>query len=280
MTNDKLMLVLAGAASLGLAGAAAAQQANNPTTETVSGGETGVSAEEAKKLLQQCGSRKFETHANYMADGKSRRTGVNLCSAPGDTEGMWLTKLEQAARAIASSEQIPSSAKTTLVTEIHAEIARLRSLQRRSIPAADALVSNVPKLPAPLPPKPEVIVGQAPIATNLTAAPSVAIRCLNEGGRNDRGQDCEGEIRRDTILALESREDMTSPATVRFVRKGEVREEVRLGALHMGQLVRMRLPLSVCKGVVRSRLELELVSSGEGGKPSASAVEGPYDLRC
>ena len=272
MTN-KLLWSIAGMTAA-LSAAAYGQGQTAPTAVPAS---SGITKEEAQKALENCGSRRFVASADYQEDGKTRRTGVTLCAAPGDTEEMWISKLEKSATALATQERIPASARTKLVADIQKEVARLRSAQRRNIPAADALVANVPAMPAPLPPKPAVPVGTY-VAPSLLAAPSVTIRCLNEGGVRDRGVDCEGEIRRDTVLALESAENMTSPATIRFIRKGQVREEVRLGALRQGQLVRMRLPRSVCKGVVRSQLELEVVAAGS--KPSAALTEGPYDLRC
>lgn len=260
--------------AIALAAAAAAQGQSAPTATPAPGG---VTREEAQKVLDNCGSRRFVASADYQEDGKTRRTGVTLCSAPGDTEDMWITKLEKSATGLASQERIPASARTKLVSDIQREAARLRNAQRRNIPAADALVANVPAMPAPLPPKPATPVGSY-VAPSMLAAPLLTIRCLDEGGPRDRGTDCDGQIRRDTVLALESGENMAAPAMIRFIRKGSVREEVRLGALRQGQLVRMRLPRSVCKGVVRSELQLEIVS--DSAKPSAAMTEGPYDLRC
>ncbi|GAA4713093.1 hypothetical protein H9L13_03605 [Sphingomonas lutea] len=271
----KLLAPIAGV-TVAISAAAFAQGQTPPASTTVAPGG-GLSREEAQKTLENCGSRRFVASAEYQEEGKARRTGVTLCAAPGDTEEMWIGKLEKSATALATQTRIPASARTQLVADIQKEVARLRSAQRRSLPAADALVANVPAMPAPLPPRPVAPVGSY-VAPSLVAAPSITIRCLNEGGPRDRGEDCEGQIRRETILALESGENMTAPAMVRFIRKGQVREEVRIGTLRQGQLVRMRLPRSVCKGVVRSELQLEVVAASS--KPSAALTEGPYDLRC
>lgn len=276
MTN-KLLWSIAGVTAV-LSAAAYGQGQSTPAGAPAAvAPSSGITKEEAQKALENCGSRRFVASADYQDEGKTRRTGVTLCSAPGDTEEMWIGKLEKSATALATQERIPASARTKLVADIQKEVTRLRSAQRRSLPAADALVANVPSMPAPLPPRPAVPVGTY-VAPSLLAAPSVTIRCLHEGGVRDRGVDCEGEIRRDTVLALESGADMTSPALIRFIRKGQVREEVQLGTLRQGQLVRVRLPRSVCKGVVRSQLELEVVAASS--KPSAALTEGPYDLRC
>lgn len=273
MTNKLLWSFACMSAALS---AAAYAQGQGPTPPA-SAGAGEVTREEAQKVLEKCGARRFAANATYQEDGKTRRTGVTLCALPEDTEEMWISKLEKSAEGLSRQERIPADARAQLVADIRKEIIRLRIAQRRSLPAADALVSNVPSMPAPLPPKPTAPVGTY-VAPSLASAPSVSIRCLNEGGPRDRGEDCAGQIRRDTILALESDENMNSPAMVRFIRKGQVREEVPIGKLRQGQLVRMRLPLSVCKGVVRSELELEVVA--DSSKPTAAYTEGPYDLRC
>ena len=270
----KMLLGSISGFTIALAASASAQGQNTPTATAA---PSGLTREEAQKALENCGSRRFVASADYQEEGKTRRTGVTLCSAPGDTEEMWIGKLEKSAAGLATQERIPASARAKLVADIQREVARLRSAQRRNLPAADALVANVPAMPAPLPPKPVTPVGTY-AAPSMLAAPVVSIRCLDEGGPRDRGVDCEGQIRRDTVLALESGENMAAPAMIRFIRKGQVREEVRLGALRQGQLVRMRLPRSVCKGVVRSELQLEVVTAS--AKPSAAVTEGPYDLRC
>jgi len=271
---NKLLWSFAGLAAAASAAAASGQGASVPAAAPAQGE---VTREQAQKALANCGTRRFVASAEYQEDGKARRTGVTLCSQPGDTEDMWISRLEKSAASLATQQRIPESARTKLVADIHREIARLKNAQRRSIPAADALVANVPAMPAPLPPKPVIPVGTY-AAPSLLSAPNVSVRCLNEGGPRDRGEDCDGQIRRETILALESSENMTSPALIRFIRKGHLREEVRLGALRQGELVRMRLPRSVCKGVVRSQLQLEIVAATS--KPSAAQTEGPYDLRC
>ena len=272
MTN-KYLWSFACASALVSVAAYAQAPASAPSTQP----SGGVSREEAQKVLENCGSRRFVASAEYQEDGKTRRTGVTLCALPQDSEETWIGKLEKSAEGLATQQRIPADVRAKLVADIRKEIIRLRIAQRRALPAADALVANVPAMPAPLPPKPVAPVGTF-VAPSLASAPSVRIRCLDEGGPRDRGIDCEGQIRRDTVLALESDEDMSGPAKIRFIRKGQVREEVSLGTLRQGQLVRMRLPRSVCKGVVRSQLELEVVAAT--AKPSAALTEGPYDLRC
>ena len=276
MTN-KLLWSFAGLAAAGWAATASGQSQSVPAAPPSAAVGSEVTREQAQKALENCGSRRFVASAEYQEDGKPRRTGVTLCAQPGDTENMWISRLEKSAASLATQQRIPESARSKLVADIQKEVARLKSAQRRTIPAADALVANVPAMPAPLPPKPVVPVGTY-VAPSLLSAPNVAVRCLNEGGQRDRGEDCDGQIRRETILALESSENMTTPALIRFIRKGQVREEVQLGTLRQGQLVRMRLPRSVCKGVVRSQLELEIVAATS--KPSAAQTEGPYELRC
>ena len=273
MTNKLLWSFLCATAAISATAHGQGQSA--PSAGQAIGNE--VTREEAQKALANCGARRFIATAEYQEDGKPRRTGVTLCATPQDTAETWIGKLEKSAESLATQQRIPADARAKLVADIRKEIIRLRIAQRRALPAADALVANVPAMPAPLPPKPSVPVGSY-VAPSLASAPNVIIRCLNEGGPRDLGQDCEGEIRRDTVLALESGENMSTPAMIRFIRKGQVREEVKLGTLRQGQLVRLRLPRSVCKGVVRSQLQLEVVAASS--KPSAALTEGPYDLRC
>ncbi len=71
---------------------------------------------------------------------------------------------------------------------------------------------------------------------------------------------------------------MEDGGTLRFRRRGNVRGEVKLGPLQAGQSTRVKLPTELCRAVINSRVEIELLGPKSAGV--AAARFGPYDLRC
>lgn len=82
-------------------------------------------------------------------------------------------------------------------------------------------------------------------------------------------------LSRDTIVVVKSPAALTTPLSVRFVRQGDTRAEVNVGAMRKGQTVRLDLPRPVCSGVVTSEVEMQVVGGGR-----VVDRQGPYLLRC
>lgn len=274
--------------------AAGANAAPKQETRAAAPKSDEISKDQAEKILAQCGLRRFEATVQFEVEGKMRRTGMRLCATPSDSDADWIGKLEKAATAVEAQEGLPDSAKSKLLTDLRGEIARLKLLLEASRPAAggsilstaprrppplsspDALVATVPPMPPPLP--------RARAATTVLAAaallppPPISVRCLDSGERGS-GAPCF-EFDGGTVLAVKADADLTSPATLRFMRKDRPRGEVAVGPLRQGQIVQVRLPREVCSGVVRSQLAIEIVPGAPGTTSPAAATEGPYTLRC
>jgi hypothetical protein len=273
---NKLNWLIAVAVAGAPAGAAQVQGSAQPPAAAPNASQ--ISKEQAEKVLAQCGERRFETSAEVVVDGKPRRTGMRICAQPGDTDSDWIDRLRKAMATVETQAGLPDSARTKLLTDLRNEIARLTTVKRRALPAADALVATVPPMPAPLaatPPQNVLIGARSPY--QLPTPLPLTIRCLDSGESGD-GRRCD-EFSRNTVLMVEADADLKSPATLRFVRKGKLRSELGVKALRRGEVARLRIPGDVCAGVVRSQLAIE-IASGRGSAAPASDTLGPYELRC
>lgn len=70
-------------------------------------------------------------------------------------------------------------------------------------------------------------------------------------------------------------EDLAAGTSVRFLRGGEERAELDLGSLKKGGSLRERLPGRVCAGVLRGKVEVQILSKGR-----VADTLGPYALYC
>ena len=80
---------------------------------------------------------------------------------------------------------------------------------------------------------------------------------------------------RDTVLIVKSRDAVPEPLALRFVRDGQVRGEVAVGAMRKGQSRRLGLPRQVCSGVSTAEVRIRVVRAGQDVNTA-----GPYLLRC
>lgn len=247
-----------------------------------------LTREEAANVLSKCGDRRFETSAEGMIGGKMRRRRMTLCALPTDTDAQWLTKLENAIIWVKAQTDLSDGVKDQLIADLRKEIARPKTvrlspaLPPANLPAADALVATVPPMPAPLPNS--YAPGAIPLAASAALAPvprpPLTIRCLGTGERG-AGSRC-GRLAPDTVFAVKADGNLASPATLRFLRRGEQRADVELAALRRGQMVRIKLPPEICSGIVRSEVAIQIVA----GQPAPGRVArvadtlGPYPIHC
>lgn len=70
-------------------------------------------------------------------------------------------------------------------------------------------------------------------------------------------------------------EDVAAGTSVRFLRGGDARAELDLGPLKKGVSMREKLPGRVCSGVLRGKVQLQILSKGQ-----VVETRGPYALYC
>jgi hypothetical protein len=113
----------------------------------------------------------------------------------------------------------------------------------------------------------------APARAQTPARPRLTIRCLEQGELGEGGS-CTG-LERFTRLVIQADSDLAEGASLRFLRRGDVRGEVALAHMRRGQSTQLNLPPKVCAGVASSKVEIQILGSNQ-------VVEtlGPYLLRC
>lgn len=251
--------------------------------------ESQLTKAQTETILSKCGGRRFEASAEGMIGGEFKRRRVTLCAAPGDSDAQWTVRLENAVVWVRAQKDLSDPVKDELIAELRDEIARGKSrglsaslpssplpssaLPSSALPAADALVATVPPMPPPLP-------KFSPAAPSGLAAPKLArlpltIRCLGAGERGAGGR-CDN-LYSDTVFAVHADANLASPALLRFLRRGEERAEVPIGALRQGQMVRVKLPAPVCARVTGSVVTIQVLA-----RDTTNVLDelGPFRLRC
>lgn len=256
-----------------------------------------ISKAEAEAVLAKCGSRRFESAAEGLIDGKMRRTRLQLCAAESDSEAEWITKLEKSAASVEAQPRLPDNVKTKLLTDLRAEIARLRIMQAApslGVPRVAAPVGAIPSRPTPfgaplrvadvtktatvppMPPRPKP-GATAPQPVPEHKKPKLSAQCAVPGG----GTVPCGFLSADTSLAVLAEAAVETPFTLRFRRTNSGRsEDIAIGTLRRGQMVRMKVPQAVCSGVVRARFDVGIVVRAENGSEVTTGTLGPFDTRC
>jgi hypothetical protein len=236
-----------------------------------------------QQLLQSCEAHKFETTITVMDEAGPRSSKVRLCGTQGQTDEAWLRTLNDAVEKTAANTDVPPAVRDQIVGALKAEIARL-------VPPPAAKVADVPQTmpPArplqqshsldysalpPLPDSPQVPAVAKVVAATTQHAPRLTVRCVTPGDPSDIGL-CE-ELGRDTMLLIKADQALADKVSLRFVRRGTPRGEIQLAPLGQGQSVQVRMPTGVCAGVIRSRVQIEIV-----GRDGATDMLGPFDLRC
>ncbi len=273
-------LIVAAAFASALIGPAVAQESNDEKKVVSATGAEPDPA--AAAIVAQCSARKFETQVEIEKDGKKRFTRMKLCAAANENEATWVKTLQDAKAKIAAHPDISEESKAKIAIELDAEIAKFKTVE-----AATIALPEMP--PAPASPKPEYSVYQplpkapaAPTASSLAATeapkapakkPRMTIKCLAPGEKGG-GSSCLS-LDRTTQLAIRADEDLAGGASLRFLRRGDERGEIKLAAMRQGQLIRSKLPPELCAGVASSQVEIQVMSSNQ-----VADRLGPYKLRC
>ena len=273
-----------GGAVLLVSAALASAAASQPTSPAAAAG--------AESMTQDCNAHSFETVIHLTGpDGKPHESKVHMCGTRGQNDADWVKTLQDAVKKTALSPQMPAAAKEQIIAAVNAEITRL-SIPALSLPAGTD-ISKLPKASSPVESVPLSreygSLGALPTATNvepphvlgpggMVAPPArVTMRCA-AAGDEDRPSACD-TIDRDTVMVLRADDTYPRGLEVRFLRHGDSRAELDLPALKQGQTASLRLPAAVCRGVVRSRVEIQALSANSPSGTVAGTV-GEYDLRC
>lgn len=271
----RIALILAGF-SLWTTGAAAQEAANEAPVEGP--------AAELKALAETCSAHRFETMV--VVDGSGRAKKVKICGEEGQSDADWLVTLRDSRNKAAADENMAEAVKDQLVAALATEIERLEQLAAAAAPAAVTVAtidlpsqplavpeakpqySSVPPLPA-LKPR---VAGASPTAVSAPVArPRLTLRCALP---RESFAGC-ARLERETRLLIRADEDLASGISLRFLRGGEARAEFDLGSLRKGESLREKLPGRVCSGVLRGRVEVQVLSKGR-----VAQTMGPYNLYC
>jgi hypothetical protein len=228
-------------------------------------------------IVADCNARKFETKAEIEKDGGKHIVKIKLCAAKDEDAAAWVKTLRDAKAKIADHPEISQDSKVKITAELDAEIARVEAGGSSTTPGV-ALAPSATPLPEPAA-STSVLTAPAAIAQPATALarpstrPRLTIRCLDQGERGEGGS-CIG-LERFTRLVIQADSDLAEGASLRFLRRGEMRGEVALAHMRQGQSTQLNLPPKVCAGVASSKVEIQILGSNK-------VVEtlGPYLLRC
>ena len=291
MLTTKALLL---AASMAIAAPLSAQQAAIPpeaaSDEKVVEGDT----PDRVAQIERCQGHKFESRVE-VDPVKKRSTRVKLCANPGASDADWVKTLEAAVVQI-EQRDMPPEARQKLIGELRGEIAKFAATSKPAAteqaanpfvtdPGAAASLAGASEryetsvLP-PLPPPKSARTASAAIASKPQPPMRIVMTCL-EQGQPGAGGSCDF-LEQGTILAIRAVEGLEAGGTLRFRRKGDARGdvggEVALAPMQSGQSKRFRLPTELCRGIFRSKIEIELLGPKSAG--AVAARFGPYKLRC
>lgn len=244
--------------------------------------EAGPAAEpptELKALAESCSAHKFETFV--IREGGRRGSKVTICGKEGQTKADWLVTLRDSVAKTQANAELAPEIRDQIVAALKAEIARLESATSTSAPVTIAVstepvrmpeappqYSVVPPLPAP---KPRAASTAASAAVPPVIRPRLTIRC---GLPREKFADCDS-LRQDTQLLIRADERLAGGTSIRFLRGGDERAEFDLGPLNEGDVLREKLPKRVCSGVLRGKVQIQVLSKGR-----VAETLGPYALYC
>lgn len=278
MIRGKLHWAVGVTALAAMAGVSAAQPVKAPPSTQQS-------------AAQNCDAHRFETTIQLTsADGQKRSSKVKMCGTVGQSDADWIRTLQDAVKKTSLSAQMPTAAKEQIIAAVNAEIERLTAPALALPDGTDIAKLSRPKPTISDTPLSRDFGALPPLPTTTVAPPNVlggggaggapvrlTLRCALAGDE-DRPTDCD-TIDKDTIMVLRADEAFPRGVAMRFVRSGEQRAEVDLPALRVGQTANIRLPANVCRGVVRSRVEVRALGANSPSGSMAGLI-GEYDLRC
>jgi hypothetical protein len=280
---------------------AAAQ--NQPQAAPEASADAPAANPQLKTLLENCDAHKFETMVDTVVDGTPHRSKVKMCGKDGQSDSDWIQTLEDAISKLESNKDMQPAVREQIVTAVRAEITRLKGASAAPASSDFSLAPRPRVTPAPisddytvlpaLPPRrsPQAVASAAETGTASSAVasgsppakrataplvpvakPRLTISCIDP--QYPGGADCVS-LSRDTVLRVRAGEALPAGVLLRFLRSGQVRGEIRLGAMRNGRSVNFSLPREVCAGVVSAEVEMVVVRSGQ-------SVErrGPFLLRC
>jgi hypothetical protein len=262
--------------------------------------------EQVQKMLQDCGTHRFEAAVDYLSDGKPRQTKVKLCGTKGQSDADWVRTLKDAAAKLEGNPAMAAEMKAQIVAALHGEIDKLTGAQPANgggklpgLISTSQMASLALKLPPPsrtveptsierdyasLPPlpAPKSIVASTGVAASLPTllAPRLNFQCSTSD--DPLGLDTCSTLHANSLLTIRADEALSGDTSLRFVRRGDERGNVQLTQMRAGQSVRIALPHRLCDGVVRSSVQIEVMRrpAGKNGAPQLVDSLGPYDLRC
>lgn len=243
-------------------------------------------------LIQSCAAHRFETTMQLTGpDGKLQSKQVRLCGTEGQTNADWVRTLRDAVRKTADNPQMQQAAKEQIIAAVNAEINRL-SMPALSLPPGGDIsklpknavaqpirplsrdYDSLPQLPAASAATPPSLLGPGGL---LGQSALLTLRCALAGDE-DRPSTCD-TIDKDTVIVVRADEPLPAGVSLRFLRKGESRAELKLPAMRVGQTAHLRLPPAVCVGVVRSKVEIQSLRADAPAGAMGGTI-GEYDLRC
>lgn len=253
--------------------------------------KTGSKAPSAQmqSLLQNCDAHKFETVIEVDAGGAVKQSHVKLCGTEGQSDADWIRTLKDAVVKTQANQQMAPAVRHQIVTAIDNEIARLEGKPPPATaalpPARSATGSSglgeyaaLPPLPTAPPPVVHVLPGGSAELPAL-AMPRMTFSCMIPEETADGP--CT-EFTRDMLMTVRADEDLPDGTSLRFVRSGDPRADVKLAQLKRGKSVQFSLPPEVCSHAAGGRLEIRVVRTVPATGPAGEEVgqDGPYNLRC
>ena len=258
-----------------------------------------LTKEQAEARLANCGTRRFESIAEFEIDGKSKRSRLELCAKDTDTQADWIATLERNEAQIKAQAQLPESARFKLLSDLRAEIERLKgasqlapitgtpalALPKMPVVArsSDFEVAALPPLPAPKPAGPATSgsssmarTGAAPPAAPRGIRPRLSVKCAVPGGNP---MSCD-YLSLDDLFILEAEENLASPLTLTFrrIKSGDI-ATVGIRRLAKGDVSNIKVPAVMCKGVVKTTFDVQVSGRGTGTMPYVDTL-GPFKKAC
>lgn len=246
------------------------------------------------QLVDTCGGHKFESLVE-IDPATHRMTRIKLCAKPGASDGDWVKTLKSAIVQI-EQRNMPPQARDKVIAELEAEVARFaKPITGGPIYGSTAAPLTLgkgmfadkgkePEVPFETSKLPPIVPLKAKVgAAGKAGGPVVppvkpiraSIRCL-ERGETGKGGTCDF-FDKNSVLMITAIGGLEKGGTVRFLRRGEERGDVDLGATATGQARRVPLPSDICRGLSYSKVEVLILALGE---TRVGARFGPYGLRC
>ena len=262
-------------------------------------------------LGQSCSAHKFETTVMTNVDGKPRSQKVKICGVEGQSDADWKRTLEDSVAKVQANDKMPAEMKRQITDALKLEIGTLGGLgvmgstspTTATASGATALptIQNIPSplTPArpatppaprplerdygnlqPLPAPPPPVVTSAVATSMLPALASPKIRVLCNTPTDPHGAEECRNLAANTVFTIRADEPLSGDTSLRFIRKGDPRGDIKLAAMRKGQSVRVLLPSTVCKGVTRTTVDIEVMRGPAVGARQVVDSLGPYLLRC